>query len=199
MRMAHPTVVRERTENGYEQFDIYSRLFEDRIIYLDTDFHDGMSSLIVAQLLCLANQSKEDITMYINSPGGSCTSGFAIYDTMQMIENNVKTIVTGSACSMGAFILSAGTKGHRFATPSSRVMIHMVSGGNQGTTKDMEIRFEEQKRINKYINERIALHCKKTVKQIETATDRDFWMSAEEAKEFGIIDDVIYPKNKSSW
>ena len=197
--MTHPVIVRETTENGKEQFDLYSRLFEDRIICLDGEFHDGMSSIITNQLLVLANNSKEDITMYINSPGGVCTSGLAIYDTMQMIENNVKTIVTGSACSMGAFILSAGTKGYRYSTPSSRIMIHMVSGGAQGTTKDMEIRFEEQKRINKYLNERLAIHCKKTVKQIEQATDRDCWMNAEEAKKFGIIDDILTPQSKNAW
>jgi len=199
--MSHHTIVRERTENGYEQFDIYSRLLEDRILYIDTEFNDSMASLVVAQLLVLSNKSeKEDITIYINSPGGSVSSGLAIYDTMQTIPNNIRTIVTGSACSMGAFILSAGTKKYRYATPSSRVMIHMVSGGVSGTTIDVAIQVEEQKRLNHFLNERLAIHCKKSVKQIENATDRDMWMSAEEAKSFGIIDNILTPSsNSNAW
>jgi ATP-dependent Clp protease, protease subunit len=198
--MSHHVVVREKTENGLEQFDVYSRLLQDRIIYIDTDFNDEMASLVVAQLLFLSNKNKEeDITMYINSPGGSVVSGMAIYDTMQMIPNIKKTVVTGQAASMGAFIASSGTKGHRYATPSSRIMIHMVSGGAQGTTKDVIIRLEEQKRLNEYLNRRLALHCGKKITDIEKATDRDYWMAPDEAVKFGIIDKVLYPDQKNSW
>jgi len=197
--MSHQTVVREKFDGGYQQFDLFSRLLEDRIIYIDTDFNDYMASLVCSQLLVLSNKSEEEIKMYINSPGGSVTSGLAIYDTMQMIPNVVKTIAVGSACSMGAFILSAGTKGHRFATPSSRIMIHMVSGGAQGTTKDVEIRIEEQKRLNNFLMERFAIHCNKKVSQVEKAIDRDNFMSAEAAVEFGIIDRVLEPTNKTAW
>ena len=130
--MSHSVVVREKTENGFEQYDVFSRLAKDRIIMLDTDFNDHMASLVVGQILFMSQQSDEDITVYVNSPGGSCTSGLAIYDAMQMVPNNVKTVVMGQAASMGAFFLSAGTKGMRCATPSSRIMIHRVSGGTQG-------------------------------------------------------------------
>jgi ATP-dependent Clp protease, protease subunit len=197
--MSHPVVVRENTENGYEQFDIFSRLFEDRIIYIDTDFNDYMASLVCSQLLVLSNQSDEDITIYVNSPGGSCSSGLAIYDTMQMIPNNIKIVCVGEACSMGAFLLSSGTKGHRYATPNSRIMIHMVSSGASGTIKDMEISFAESKVINDILHERLAIHCGKTVAQLLKATDRDCWMSAEEAKKFGIIDEVLKPQHDNAW
>lgn len=198
--MSHHTVVREKTENGYEHFDVYSRLLEERIIYIDTEFNDYMSSLVTSQLLILSKKSeKEDITIYITSPGGSVDSGMSIYDTMQLIPNKVKTIVTGSACSMGAFILSAGTKGCRFATPSSRIMIHMVSGGALGTTVDMSITMDEQKRLNDYLNERLAKHCGKTVAQIQKATERDNWLTPTEAKKFGLIDEILYPTNSTAW
>jgi ATP-dependent Clp protease protease subunit len=198
--MSHHVVVREKNENGHEQFDVYSRLFQDRIIYLDSDFHDEMASLVSSQLLLLSNKDKEqDITIYVNSPGGSVVSGLAIYDTMQMIPNDVKTVVTGQAASMGAFILSSGTKGKRYSTPSSRIMIHQVSGGARGTTKDVCITLEEQKRLNDYLNKRLAVHCGKKITDIEKYTDRDYWMSPEEAVKFGIIDQVIYPKHKNSW
>lgn len=198
---SHHTVVREKNEEGYwEQFDLFSRLLKDRIIYLDSEFEDDMASIIVGQLLFLSNSDSEaDITMYINSPGGSVTSGLAIYDTMQMIPNKIKTVAVGSACSMGAFILSSGTKGMRYSTPSSRIMIHMVSAGSEGTTKDMEITYLEVKRLNDYLLERLALHCGKSKKIIEAETDRDKWFSAEEAKKFGLIDHVIYPEHAKAW
>jgi ATP-dependent Clp protease, protease subunit len=196
--MSHPITVREKTENGYEHFDVFSRLAKDRIIMLDTDFNDYMSSLVVSQLLFLSNQSEEDITMYINSPGGVVTSGLAIYDTMQMIPNNVKTVVIGNACSMGAYILSAGTKGMRCATPSSRIMIHRISGGAQGSMPDMEITLEEARRLNEYLHERMAIHCGKSPNVMKKAMDRDNWMSPTEAKKFGLIDNVLEP-NKNSW
>jgi ATP-dependent Clp protease protease subunit len=196
--LSHPIVVREKTENGYEQFDVFSRLAKDRILLLDTDFNDYMASLVVSQLLFLANESEADITMYINSPGGVVTSGLAIYDTMQMIPNNIKTVVIGNACSMGAFILSAGTKGMRCATPSSRIMIHRISGGAQGAMPDMEITLEEARRLNTYLHERMAIHCGKTVAQMKNSMDRDNWMSPLEAKKFGLIDNILEP-NKNSW
>jgi len=196
--MSHGIRVREKTDNGYEFWDVFSRLAEDRILMLDTDFNDAMCGNIVSQLLFLAKESDEPITMYINSPGGSVTSGLAIYDTMQMIPNIVKTVCLGNACSMGAFILSSGSKGHRSATPSSRIMIHMVSGGAQGTTTDVKIRLQEQERLNDYLNKRLAVHCGKKVADIEAATDRDNWMSAKEGVKFGIIDEVM-DFHKSSW
>jgi ATP-dependent Clp protease protease subunit len=197
--MAHPVVVREQTDKGYEQFDVYSRLFEDRIIYLDTDFNDHMSSLICTQLMVLANQSEKEITLYINSPGGVVTSGLAIYDTMQMIPNVIKTVAVGNACSMGSFILSAGTKGHRYVSPSSRVMIHRISGGAHGSMPDMEITLEEARRINDYLHERMAVHCGKTVKQMKEHMDRDKWFDAKGAVKFGIVDHILEPKNKTAW
>jgi len=197
--MSHPTIIRDNVDGHQNQYDVYSRLLEDRIICLDGVFEDGMASIIVSQLLILSNKSEEEIKIYINSPGGAVTSGLAIYDTMQMIPNVIKTIVIGHACSMGSFILSAGTKGHRYATPSSRIMIHMASVGMQGTTKDVEIRYKEHKRLNDYLNERLATHCGKKIKEIEDATDRDKFMTAKESKEFGIIDDVLMPNNKTAW
>jgi ATP-dependent Clp protease protease subunit len=198
IKMAHPIVVREQTEGGIDQYDIFSRLAKDRIILLDTDFNDAMASVVVGQLLFLSQQSDEDITVYVNSPGGSCTSGLAIYDTMQMIPNNVKTVVLGQAASMGAFFLSAGTKGMRCAAPSSRIMIHRVSGGAQGALPDMEITLEEARRLNDYLTERMALHCGKTVAQMKKYLDRDTWMTAEEAKKFGLIDQVL-ETSKNAW
>jgi len=197
--MSHPTVVRDKIDGGYQQFDLFSRLLEDRVIYIDTDFNDYMASLVCAQLLVLSNKSEEEIKIHINSPGGSVISGLAIYDTMQMIPNTIKTVAIGHACSMGAYILSAGTKGHRYATPSSRVMIHQVSGGNQGTTLDINIMAKEQNRLNDYLDARLAVHCGKTVKQIKKATERDNFMTADEAVKFGIIDKVLSPDNSSAW
>lgn len=198
--MSHPVVVRKRTANGTEQFDLFSRLNEDRIIFMDTDVNSHMASLIVSQLLVLSQQDAEqEITMYINSPGGSVTDGLAIYDTMQMIPNPIRTICVGQCASMGAFLLSAGTKGLRQALPSSRIMIHQVSGGQQGTTADCRIRFNEQERLNEYLDERIGVHCGKGAKAVTKATQRDCWFNAEEAKKFGLVDSVLYSKNKTAW
>lgn len=198
--MSHGVVVRERTDQGIEQFDLYSRLNQDRIIFIDTDVNAHMASLVVSQLLVLSIQDPEQqITMYINSPGGSVTDGLSIYDTMQMIPNPIKTICVGQCASMGAYLLSAGTKGLRQALPSSRIMIHQVSGGQQGTTADCRIRFEEQERLNKFLDERIGVHCGKTAEEISKATERDCWMDAEQALSFGLIDTVLYPTNKTAW
>lgn len=197
--MSHPVIVREETGNGIQQFDVYSRLFEDRIIMLDSEFEPHMSSLICSQLLMLSNKSEEPITIYINSPGGSVISGLAIYDTMQMIPNVVETIAIGHACSMGFFLLTAGTKGHRFATPSARIMAHQVSSGARGTLADMEISLEETRKLNEYLYERIAKHCGITVKKLEESTQRDFWMSSKEAVKFGAIDAVLDKTSENAW
>jgi ATP-dependent Clp protease protease subunit len=198
--MSHSIVVREKTSDGLEQFDLYSRLNKDRIIFIDTDVNSQMASLVVAQLLVLSQQDAEQkITMYINSPGGSVTDGLTIYDTMQMIANPIETICVGQCASMGAFLLSGGTKGLRKALPSSRIMIHQVSGGTQGTTEDNRIRFEEQDRLNRFLDERIGVHCGKKASVIKKTTERDCWFSAEEGKKFGIIDTVLYPTNKTAW
>lgn len=198
--MSHGVVVREKTDQGYEQFDLFSRLNQDRIIFIDTDVNSHMASLVISQLLVLSMQDQEqEITVYINSPGGSVTDGLGIYDTMQMIPNPIKTICVGQCASMGAYLLSAGTKGLRQALPSSRIMIHQVSGGQQGTTADCRIRFEEQERLNKFLDERIGTHCGKKAVDISKATERDCWMDAEEALSFGIIDTVLYPTNTTSW
>lgn len=197
--MSHHVIVREKTGDREDHYDIYSRLFEDRIICLNQEINDHTASLTVLQLLYLSKKSEQDITLYILSPGGSVVCGLSIYDTMQLIPNKIKTVALGSACSMGAFLLSAGTKGMRYATPSSRIMIHMVSGGAHGTTKDVKIQLAEQQYLNELLNERLAKHCGKTITQIEKATERDNYMSPEEAKKFGLIDDVLIPTHTNFW
>lgn len=198
--MSHPVVVREKTDNGLEQFDLFSRLNQDNIIFIDTDVNSHMASLVVCQLLVLSNKNPEQkITMYINSPGGSVTDGLSIYDTMQMIPNPIETICVGQCASMGAFLLSGGTKGMRKALPNSRIMIHQVSGGAQGTTEDVKIRLQEQERLNDALDNMIGIHSKKSGAAVRKATQRDYWMSPEEAKKFGLIDEVMYPSNKTSW
>ena len=198
-RNVHPLSVRERTENGIESFDIFSRLLKDRIIYIDQEVDSHMSSVIVAEMLYLSNQSEEDIKLYINSPGGSVVDGLAIYDTCRTIRCDVQTIGLGLCASMGAFLLSGGTKGKRFATPSARIMIHMVSGGTSGTIRDMEIRLKNAQFLNDYLADRLAIHCNKSKKVIEEAIDRDNWMTPEEAIKFGLIDKIFpfHDKTKS--
>jgi len=197
--MSHPVIVREETSNGIQQFDVYSRLFEDRILMIDSEFEPYMCSLVCSQLLMLSNKSPEPISIYLNSPGGSVSHGLAILDVMGMIPNVIKTVAIGQACSMGAFILSAGTKGHRFASPNSRIMLHQLSSGmHRSVFKDIQVSFEETKRTQETLNKLLALHCGKTVAQIEKATERDFWMSPEEAVKFGLIDKVM-EFDKNSW
>lgn len=182
----------EQTGRGERSYDIYSRLLKDRIIFLGTQVESGMANSIVAQMLFLeADDPDKDIYLYINSPGGSVSDGLAIFDTMQYIKPDVSTICIGQAASMGAVLLAAGAKGKRFAVPNARVMIHQVMGGAQGQAADIEIQAKEILRIKKILNDILVDATGKTYEQIEKDSDRDYFMSAEEAKAYGIIDDVI--------
>ncbi len=186
-----PTVV-EQSSRGERAFDIFSRLLRERIIFLGTPIDDMVANLVVAQMLLLDSENPEkDIMLYINSPGGSVTAGFAIYDTMQHIRSDVSTICLGQAASMGAFLLSSGTKGKRLALPHSRVLIHQPLGGAQGQATDIEIQAAEILRIKKALNEILASNTGQSIKKIEKDTDRDYIMTPEEALEYGMIDRVI--------
>lgn len=186
-----PMVV-EQTSRGERSYDIYSRLLNDRIIMLGEEVNDTTASLIVAQLLYLEGQDPDkDIHLYINSPGGSITSGMAIYDTMQYVKCDVSTICIGMAASMGAFLLSSGAKGKRFALPNSEIMIHQPSGGAQGQATDIAIQAERVLRMKKHLNEILASNTGKSIEQIEADCERDHFMSAQEACEYGLIDRVI--------
>ncbi|CAK8714232.1 MAG: ATP-dependent Clp protease, protease subunit [Candidatus Electronema aureum] len=186
-----PMVV-EQSPRGERAFDIYSRLLRERIVFLGTPVNDDVSSLIVAQLLFLeADDPDKDITFYINSPGGSVTAGMAIYDTMQYIRCDVATLCMGQAASMGAFLLAAGAAGKRYALPNSRIMIHQPMGGYQGQATDIEIHAKEILRMRADLNTILAKHTGKPVKQIEQDTERDNFMAAPEAKEYGLIDKVL--------
>ncbi|MGI5852252.1 MAG: ATP-dependent Clp endopeptidase proteolytic subunit ClpP [Clostridiales bacterium] len=185
-------IVVEQTSRGERSYDIYSRLLEDRIIFLGGPISDLTANLVVAQLLFLeAKDPDKDVLVYINSPGGSVTAGMAIYDTMQYLKCDVSTICVGMAASMGAFLLAAGTKGKRLALPNSEIMIHQPLGGTQGQASDIAIHAEQILKLKKKINEILAERTGKPLEKIERDTDRDFFMSAEDAKEYGIIDDVI--------
>lgn len=189
--MYNPIVI-ENTSYGERSYDIYSRLLKDRIIFLGTEINDNVANAIVAQLLFLeAEDPEKDITMYINSPGGVVTAGMAIYDTMNYIKPDVQTICVGQAASMGAFLLSAGAKGKRFSLENSRIMIHQPLGGTQGQAADIEIHAKEILRLKKKLSEILAENCGKTVEEVYKDTDRDNFMSAEEAVEYGLIDRVI--------
>ena len=189
--MVIPYVI-EQTSRGERSYDIYSRLLKDRIIMLSGEIEDSMASAIVAQLLFLeAEDPDKDIYLYINSPGGVVTSGFSIYDTMNYIKPDVCTICIGQAASMGAFLLSCGTKGKRYALPNSRIMIHQPLGGAQGQATDMEITVKEILRIKENLNKILAQNTGQKLAKIEKGTDRDFFMSAKEAAEYGIIDKVL--------
>ncbi len=186
-----PTVV-EQSSRGERAFDIFSRLLRERIIFLGTPIDDMVANLVVAQMLLLDSENPEkDIMLYINSPGGSVTAGFAIYDTMQHIRSDVSTICLGQAASMGAFLLSSGTKGKRLALPHSRVLIHQPLGGAQGQATDIEIQAAEIIRIKKALNEILASNTGQSIKKIEKDTDRDYIMTPEEALEYGMIDKVV--------
>ncbi|MBS1999970.1 MAG: ATP-dependent Clp endopeptidase proteolytic subunit ClpP [Candidatus Obscuribacterales bacterium] len=190
--MYYPPTVIETTARGERAFDIFSRLLRERIVFLGTPVDDTVANLIVAQLLLLEGEDPEkDIRLYINSPGGSVTAGLAIYDTIQHIRSDVSTICLGQAASMGAFLLSAGKKGKRLALPHSRILIHQPLGGAQGQATDIEIQAREILRIKRQLNELMAQHTGQSVKQIEKDTDRDNIMTAEEAKEYGLVDEVI--------
>lgn len=189
--MLIPTVI-EKTNYGERAYDIYSRLLKDRIIFLGSGIDDGVANTIIAQLLFLESQDpKKEIKLYINSPGGSVSAGLAIYDTMQYIKPNVSTICIGMAASMGAILLAAGAKGKRFSLPNSEVMIHQVLGGTQGQASDIKIHAEHILEMKAKLNEILHKHTGKAVKQIEKDSDRDNYMSAEDAKNYGLIDDVI--------
>jgi len=185
-------IVVEQTNRGERSYDIYSRLLEDRIIFLGGPISDVTANLVVAQLLFLeAKDPDKDVLLYINSPGGSVTAGMAIYDTMQYIKCDVSTICVGMAASMGAFLLAAGTKGKRLALPNSEIMIHQPLGGAQGQASDIAIHAEHILKLKKKINRILADRTGQPVEKIERDSDRDFFMSAEEAKAYGLIDDVI--------
>ncbi|MFM1941566.1 MAG: ATP-dependent Clp protease proteolytic subunit ClpP [Verrucomicrobiota bacterium] len=186
-----PMVV-EQTGRGERGYDIYSRLLIDRIIFLGTPVDDAVSNVIIAQLLFLQmTDPKKDIHLYINSPGGSVTAGLAIYDTMQFMTCPVNTYCIGQAASMGAVLLSAGTKGKRFALPNARIMIHQPWGGVQGQASDISIQAKEILRLKDRLNEILAGHCGRGIEDIARDTDRDRFMSAEEAKEYGLVDEVV--------
>jgi len=190
--MSFVPVVIEQSSRGERSFDIFSRLLRERIIFLGTPIDDMVANLIVAQMLLLDSENSEkDIMLYINSPGGSVTAGFAIYDTMQHIRADVSTICLGQAASMGAFLLSSGTKGKRLALPHSRVLIHQPLGGAQGQATDIEIQANEILRIKKSLNSILASNTGQPLKKIEKDTDRDYIMTADEAVEYGMIDKVI--------
>nr|PZN10656.1 MAG: ATP-dependent Clp endopeptidase proteolytic subunit ClpP [Caldicoprobacter oshimai] len=185
-------IVVEQTSRGERAYDIYSRLLEDRIIFLGGEIYDETADLVVAQMLYLeAKDPDKDIQLYINSPGGSVTAGLAIYDTIQYIKCDVSTICIGMAASMGAFLLAAGTKGKRFALPNSEIMIHQPIGGARGSASDIKIHAEQILKLKRRLNEILAERTGQPLEKIERDTDRDFFMSAYEAKEYGIIDEVI--------
>jgi ATP-dependent Clp protease, protease subunit len=190
--MALIPMVVEQTSRGERAFDIYSRLLKDNIIFLGTPIDDQIANLIVAQLLFLeAEDPEKDINLYINSPGGSVTAGLAIYDTMQFIRPDVTTICVGMCASMGALLLTAGAKGKRFALPNSRILIHQPSGGMQGQATDVRIHAEELIRIRELTSEILAKHTGQSIEQIELDVERDRYLSAVQAKEYGLIDEVI--------
>lgn len=186
-----PTVI-EKSSDGERAFDIYSRLLKERIIFLGEDVNEHTANIVVAQLIHLAyDDPKKDIKLYINSPGGSVYDGMAIYDTMQYIAPDVQTIGIGLQASMGAFLLSSGTKGKRFALPNSRIMIHQPSSGTQGKVTDQEITLRESIYLKTRLNEILAKNTGQKLAKIEKDVERDYWMSSEEAKKYGLIDQVI--------
>lgn len=195
--MAYVPIVVEQEGRTERAYDIYSRLLKDRIIFLGSIIDDNVSNVIIAQMLHLeAEDPEKDIYMYVNSPGGSVSSGMAIYDTMQYIRPDVSTICIGQASSMGAFLLAAGTEKKRFALPNSRVMIHQPLGGTRGQATDIEIQAKEILTIKKNLNEILHKHTGQSLKKLEKDTDRNFFMSAEEAMNYGIIDEVIVTRKQ---
>lgn len=186
-----PTVI-EKSTYGERAYDIYSRLLKERIIFLGDAIDDNVANTVIAQLLFLESEDKsKDIKLYVNSPGGSVTAGLAIYDTMQYIKPDVATICIGMAASMGAVLLSGGAKGKRYSLPNSRVMIHQVLGGAEGQVSDVEIRTKEMVRLKHLLNGILAKHTGKDVKQVTKDTDRDYFLSAQEAQEYGLVDKII--------
>ena len=189
-------IVVEQTNRGERAYDIFSRLLKDRIIFIGTPIDDGISNLVIAQLLFLeAEDPEKDIHLYINSPGGVVTSGLAIYDTMQYIKPDVSTICIGQAASMGALLLSAGKKGKRFALPHARILIHQPLGGFQGQATDVDIQAKEILRLREKLNELLVAHTGQPLEKIRQDTERDFFMSPEQARDYGIVDEVIVSKD----
>ena len=186
-----PMVI-EQSSRGERAYDIYSRLLKDRIIFLGTAMNDEIANLIIAQLLFLESEDPDkDINFYVNSPGGLVTAGLAVYDTMQYIKPDIATVCIGQAASMGAVLLAAGTHGKRYSLPNSRILIHQPMGGFQGQASDIEIQAKEILRMKERLNEILMTHTGKQIEDIQKDTDRDFFMSGEEAKKYGIIDHVI--------
>jgi ATP-dependent Clp protease protease subunit len=188
----YPPIVIEQTPRGERSYDIYSRLLKDNIIFLGTAIDDSVANAIVAQMLFLESEDPDkDIQIYINSPGGSVTAGLAIYDTMQFVKNDIVTYCIGQCASMGAHLLAAGTKGKRFALPNARIMIHQPSGGAQGQATEIEITFKEIQRLKENLAATFAKHTGQPLKKVMKDMDRDFFMGAEEALEYGIVDKVL--------
>jgi ATP-dependent Clp protease protease subunit len=192
-----PMVI-EQSPRGERAFDIYSRLLKERIIFLGTAVTDDIASLIIAQLLFLeADDPEKDITFYINSPGGAVTAGLAIYDTMQYVRCDVATLCMGQAASMGALLLAAGAQGKRFTLPNSRIMIHQPMGGFQGQATDVDIQAREILRMREDLNKILAKHTGKTIKKVQTDTERDYFMNADEACKYGIVDKVLFNRERT--
>ena len=192
-----PMVV-EQTSRGERAYDIFSRLLKERIIFVSGPVHDGMATLICAQLLFLeAENPSKDISMYVNSPGGVVTSGLSIYDTMQYIRPRVSTLVVGQAASMGSLLLCAGEKGMRFSLPNSRIMVHQPSGGYQGQATDILIHARETEKLKRRLNEIYVQHTGQSLEDVEAALERDRFMSPEEAKDWGLIDEIVAPRGKA--
>ena len=188
-------IVVEQTNRGERSYDLYSRLLEDRIIFLSGEIDDNLANLIIAQLIYLEGKnSTKDISLYINSPGGSVSAGMAIYDTMKYIKCDVATICVGLAASMGAFILSSGTKGKRYSLPNSEIMIHQPLGGAKGQASDIEITTKQILKTKEKLNRILAANTNKPIEKIRLDTDRDFYLDAEEAKEYGLIDEIFYDR-----
>ena len=189
-----PTVI-EKTSYGERAYDIFSRLLKERIVFLGGPISDMVANTVIAQLLFLESQDpKKEIKLYINSPGGSVTAGLAVYDTMQFVKCDVSTICVGMAASMGATLLAAGKKGRRFVLPNSEIMLHQVMGGAEGQAVEIEISARHIIKVKDRLNKILAKHTGKSLKDIERDTDRDFFMSAEEAKQYGLVDEIISPK-----
>ena len=185
-------MVVEQTGRGERSYDIYSRLLKERIVFIGSEITDDLANLVVAQLLFLQSEdATKDVSVYVNSPGGSVTAGLAIYDTMQFLKCDVVTYCIGQAASMGAVLLTAGSKGKRHALPGARIMIHQPWGGAQGTASDIHIQAQEILRLKEYLNGILAKHTGKSVKEVAKDTDRDFFMSAQEAVAYGLVDDVL--------
>ena len=193
-----PMVV-DQTSTGERSYDIYSRLLEDRIIFLTGEINDTTANIVVAQLIYLEGKNPEkDIYLYINSPGGSVSAGLAFYDTIKYIKCDVVTICIGLAASMGAFLLTSGTKGKRYALPNSEIMIHQPLGGTQGQASDIEIQARHMQNIKEKINKILSESTGQDIKKIQKDTDRDYYMSAEQAKEYGLIDDIFWTRKKKT-